>query len=248
MANPGKNKTLRYLRVFCDGANLSGDARAVGTLKNSCDAVELTGWGESIKNSTWGWRTIGVDGFAALINDTAVSGALTVMQDSGIDVVTFAFGGGDEPETGDPAYLMGTTQLQDMVGWDGQAGNVTANFDSLDEASNPIGVVLSPATSVSATTNCDSVDNGASSAYGWAANLHVIASDGGTWAFTIEHSSTGAFAGEEATLATFAADGSAIASERQTGTGTVEEYLRAVLTRTSGTVTAVIALSRNTAA
>jgi hypothetical protein len=44
---------------------------------------------------------------------------------------------------------------------------------------------------------------------------------------------------------TFTANGSAVTSERQTGTSSAAQHLRAKLTRTSGNVTAVITFARN---
>jgi hypothetical protein len=104
-------------------------------------------------------------------------------------------------------------------------------------------VVLHPAVARSSTTNGTTVNHGAATSNGFQANLHVYAA-GGVWAFTIEHSTTGAFAGEQATLHTFTANGSAIASEHGSGTGAVRQYVRAVLTRTSGNASAVITFAR----
>ncbi len=49
MANTGKNKLLRWLRVFINGYDLSGDARSIGTLMNAFGEVEMTGLSHSVK-------------------------------------------------------------------------------------------------------------------------------------------------------------------------------------------------------
>ena len=246
MAKPGKNKTLNWLRVYADEFALSCDARQVGTFKNAWDSVDMTGWCNPIRNSTFGWHTIGVDGFTALMND-ATTGAYTALVNRGASIVSFLFGGGAEPEIGDPAYMLGGIQLGDLTGWDGQAAIVNATFEPSTSYvdAKPWGVILSDATSRTATVSLSSVDNGAATTAGWSANLHIVASSGGTWALIIEQSATGAFAGEETTLVTFAADGSAITSERQIGTASAAQHLRANLTRTSGTMTAIITFARN---
>jgi hypothetical protein len=143
--------------------------------------------------------------------------------------------------------MLGGIQLGDLTGWDGQAAIVNATFEPSTSYvdAKPWGVILSDATSRTATVSLSSVDNGAATTAGWSANLHIVASSGGTWALIIEQSATGAFAGEETTLVTFAADGSAITSERQIGTASAAQHLRANLTRTSGTMTAIITFARN---
>jgi hypothetical protein len=150
---------------------------------------------------------------------------------------------------GDPAYLLGAVQISDPAGWDGQAAAISADFINDQSAyavaiNYPWGVVLSPETSYSSTQTQGSADNGAATTAGAHAHLHVTASSGGTWAFTIEDSANDS---DWATIMTFTANGSAVTSERQTSAGAVRRYVRAVLTRTSGSVTAVITFARNKA-
>lgn len=246
MANPGKNKTLRWLRVYTDELELSCDARQVGTFHNEWDSVDMTGWCNDVRNSTFGWHTVGVDGFTAFLNDAA-AGAFAALKESGASVISFLFGGGAEPSIGDPAYIMGGIQLGDQTGWDGQAAITNASFEPsyLYLDAKPWGVILSDDVSRTASVSLASVDNGAATTAGWSANLHVIASSGGSWAAIIEQSATGAWAGEQTTLVTFSANGSAITSERQIGTSSAAQHLRAKLTRTSGTMTAIITFARN---
>ena len=81
-----------------------------------------------------------------------------------------------------------------------------------------------------------SVDNGGETTNGFVAFLHVAQSAGamGTnnWTIKIEHGTDDA---AWADLTTFSADGSAVTAEKQTGTGTVNQYTRAVLTKSAGT-------------
>lgn len=244
----GKNKLVRWLRVFVDGYNLSGDARNFASMDNMMEGVDLTGWSEEVR---WGiadkLRQVGVRGFQALLNDTAQSGAHSVLKNPGSPmVVSFLFGGGAEPDFGDPAYLLGSMQVSAPAGLDGQAHVLTADFLPNGRTSvNPFGVVLHPETNINATTLGDSVDNGAATSGGWHANLHITATSSGDYEFRIEQSATGAFSGEETTLATFTLDGSAIGSEELSGSGSVAQHVRFVATKTAGSCTPVCVFARN---
>jgi hypothetical protein len=246
MANTGKNKLLRWLRVFINGYDLSGDARSIGTLMNAFGEVEMTGLSHSVKYfAADKVRQAGITDFKTLLNDAA-AGAYTQLKNNSLSIeISALFGAAPEPDFGDPAYLLYSAQLMHQLGWEGAAASVGANFMPQHDTGNPIGVVLHPNTSLSDTTEGTEHDNGASSSNGWHANLHITASDAGDWEFKIEHSATGLWAGEEATLGTFTADGSAIGSEHLTGTGTVNQYTRFVATRTSGTVTPICTFARN---
>ena len=244
----GKNKTLRWMRVFIGGYNLSGDARTLGTLENNFEAADMTGWSEGVYNFIAGSpRHVAVRGFQALLNDAAAA-AFAILKDAENSArLSILFGGGTEPAIGDPAFLIGSVQMGDLAGWDGLAATISADF--LPESSqyaagvdDPLGKVLHPETSLSATTNGTSVDNGASSANGGHANLHATVSSGGTWAFKIQHSPDNA---AWADLMTFTINGSAIASEQKVVTGTIDRYTRFVATRTSGSVTPVCTFARN---
>lgn len=244
----GKDKVLRYARLYVGAYDLSGDARTVGSLDNSTEGVDMTGWSESVKNFLpEGRRVVGIRGFQALAND-ATAGAFTILKDSPNEYIcSFGLGGGGDPAVPDPAYLVYAQQLIDTMGWDGQAAAIGADFIPSSSqysasADNPMGFTLQQATSLSATTSGSSHDNGAATSNGAHAHLHILVSSGGTWAITIEHSSNDS---SWSTLMTFSANGSAITAERQTSTGTVSRYVRAVLTRTSGSLTAFIAYARN---
>ena len=245
----GKNKTLRWMRLFVGGYDLSGDARTFDRLENGFAEADLTGWSEGVRNFLAGdARATGVRGFQAILND-ATTGALTLLKQTAPTnrVLSMLFGGGAEPAIADPAYLLGAVQMGDVAALDGLTPVLAADFlpeqgQFSDNSRNPFGVVLSPATSLSATTNQASVDHGASSANGGHANLHITASSGGTWAFKIEHSTNDS---AWSTLISFTLTGSALASERLTVSGTVNRYTRFVATRTGGTVTPVCAFARS---
>lgn len=246
----GKDKLLRNARIFVGAYDLSGDARTVGTLENRFEPVDLTGWSEFVKNYVSDdLRQVGIRGFQALVNDTT-GRAFDILSNAAAanaHIVSFCFGGGGEPAVPDPAYLLHSVQILDDMSFDAGSSLIAGDFlptaaNYSATATNPMGVVLQGATSLSSTTTGSSHDNAASSANGYHAHIHVLATSSGNFAFTIEHSSNDS---AWATLATFTTTGGSITAERVTATGTVNRYVRAVSTRTAGTVTAVITFARN---
>jgi hypothetical protein len=247
----GKNKLTRYARLYAGGYDLSGDARTFSALQCGYDSVDMTGWSNDAKNYLAnGGRMVGVEGFQALAND-ASTGSYTALNAAGKSIVASVFlGGGAAPTYGDIAYLVSSVQMDAPMSWDGGAAAITASFMPSGAAYSasadmPLGVVLYPLTSISATTNGAIVDNGAASSLGAHANLHITATSSGNFAITVQASTTGSFAGEETTLMTFSITGSAINAERQTATGTVPRYLRLRAVRTAGTISLVCGLARN---
>jgi len=242
MANKGKNKMTRWMRFFVDGYNLSGDARTVGSLEQVYDEVSLHGWSEAVVNYVAGHKATGIIDMQVLLND-ASSGAFEQLKSAGADRASVLFGGGAEPTFGDPAYLIEVQQLKDVASFD--AGAAVINVDLLPEAGNdhqPMGVVIHPENSINATTTGDSIDNGAGTTNGFHASLHITAQSSGNYEFKIEHSTNDI---DWATLGTFTVDGSAIGSEQLTGTGTVNQYVRFVATKTAGSVTPVCVFARD---
>jgi len=242
MANKGKNKSTRWMRVFIDAYNLSGDARTFSSLDDAFDEVDLSGWNNSVRTYVKGQRAVGVRGLQLLAND-GTGGAFSTLKEQGANRVSILFGGGAEPTFGDVAYLMEIQQLIDNLSLDGQASVINADLVSESgEDHLPWGIVLHPETSIGATTTGDTHDSGASSGNGWHANLHVTAQSSGDYEFKIEHSTNEV---DWSTLGTFTIDGSTIGSEHLSGSGTVNQYVRFVATKTAGTLTPVATFARN---
>ena len=245
----GKNKLTRYARIYVGGFDLSGDARNLDALDSMMGEADMTGWSNTFREFLADMRmSMGVRGFTALANDTAVTGAHTLLKTptgGARQQVSVLLGGGAAPAAGDIAYLLTGVDISDAMAWDGQAAIIRADFLPYPGymAGKPWGWVLMPSTSLTETTNGTAVDNVASSALGAHANLHILATDSGNFAFTIEHSANGV---DWATLGTaFTADGSAVTSEYKTfAAGTINQHVRFVATRTGGTCTAVCTFAR----
>lgn len=244
----GKNKLMRFTRLYFGGYDLSGDQRAFGSLENSFEPTDITGESEAIENFLSNKRRkVGIKGYQALLNDEA-AGAYTILDNAPqTGIVSVYMGGGDVPAVGDMAYLLPAVQLADTTEFNAGVGALSTDFE-MDAAQmsslvdSPIAAILMPKTALTITTTGTSVDGVAGTTLGGRANLHVFVSSGGTWAFTVEHSTNDS---TWATLATFTATGNSITAEHKTVSGTVNRYTRLLATRTSGTCTVACAFARN---
>jgi len=249
----GKDKILLGARLYVGGYDFSGQGIEPGTLQDEMGRVPMYGWDQVTK---WfipsGRREVGIDGLQVHMDDTADTGTMTsIAAKPSAESATFAIGqNGAAPAAADPAYLVPPLQDGAQLSWNEERAVLSANFvmDSAKETANydkPWGVVLLPLTALTASTNGTVVDLGAAGADGAAANLHITVSGPGDFAFVIEDSPTGAFGGEETTLITFDSDGSAVGGEFDSVSGAVLQYVRVKVTRTSGTCSAMIALTVN---
>ena len=154
----GKNKLLRYCRLYLDEWDLSGDSRMFSTLQSEMSDVDMTVWTDPVvkKSLADGYRMVGVMGYQALINDAA-GHAHAELKDpltSGARVVSLLLGGGGVPEAGDPAYIIGGAQMGDPRTFDAGAAIITADFKPSSQDTHndqPFGVVLEPDTDLAAT-------------------------------------------------------------------------------------------------
>lgn len=245
----GKDKTERWMRLYVGGYNLSGDARTVGTLENGVAEVDVSGWSEAVRNYLSGgvWMS-GIRGLQVLMNDTTGQAYARLKNAGTQEAVSILFGGGGEPAIPDPAYLIPAIHMNSVAGLDNSAGVLTGDFD-VDAGTKgtgtqkPFGVVLHPQTSLNTATNGASHDNGAATAAGWSANVHVVAAAGGACVLRLQHSTDDS---AWSTLATFTANGQSVTSEHISATGTVNRYVRfSLVSIAAGSVTPVVTFARN---
>ncbi len=243
----GKDKLLRYARVFVGGYNISGDFRTFGNFANSFEAADMGGVGEELVHYlSDGHRIVGISGFRCLMNDNTNRSMDLLDTADALTEVSVLFGGGGEPAIPDPCYFLPAAQMKAITSFDGGAGVVEADFlyDTLsyaNAASNPAGVVLANA-DLTATADLGSHGVAALTTAGWHANLHVTATAAGNYAMIIEHGTDDA---GWATLGTFVSTAGAVGSEYLTGTGTVNKFVRFAVTKTAGTATVIVAFARN---
>jgi len=242
----GKDKILRWTRIYVGGYDLSGDSRTFSSADIIYGEADVTGWSEAVTNFLRDGRlATGIRGYQALLND-ATGRAYTILQAGNAQNVSLLFGGGGEPAIPDPAYLIPSVQMMDNATIDGNVAMINADFipqaGAVDTAvANPFGVLLSPATSISSTTTGASHDNEGATTGGWHSIIHITATSSGNFAFTIEHSTDDS---AWATLGTFTTTGGSVTSEYLSGSGTVNQYTRFLATRTAGTVTPVVSFAR----
>jgi hypothetical protein len=245
----------RYLRLLANGYNLSGDMRAVSSFGTEFAQADATGWSDGTLQYLAGRANVMLDGFTAIFNNTptatgpTAAGAHQVLSIGGSFYVSLHIGIRAVPAIGNPAFAAVFEQVGYNVNGEGDEPvmlNATFGGSAVLPSSVYVwGVTLAAGTELSSTTTNGSVDNGAPSANGYIAFLHVPQTTGAIasndWAFVIEHSANDS---TWATLGTFAADGSAITAERMTATGTVNRYTRLVSTRTAGTARPWVTLIR----
>lgn len=240
----GKTHT-RYARLLVGGVNLSGDMRSIGRMGAEYTVDDITGW-QLTREFLPGLPTVSVNDVAVMFNNNPTgigpveAGSYPTLSPMSDQLVSAYFGIGGVPSIGVPAFsaalLTSMFQVSPSIG---SIVEARAQFDggsSIAQDGKVWGQALAVGTELSATGSQASVDNGASSANGWVAFLHIPQTAGAigsnTWSFFIEHGTNDS---TWATLTTFTANGSAITSERKTATGTVNRYVRFSYTRTAGT-------------
>lgn len=244
--NTGKTST-RYSRLIVGGHDLSGDMRSIGSIGVAYGQSDATGWSDDAMQALAGRGTVMLDGFTALFNNNVANptgpvyaGTHLVLSPMTSAYVSFFQGIRSAPAVGNPTFAGSFESGGYKVGAAlADALTVEASFwgsASLANADNVWGATLAAGAEWSATTNGVSVDNGASSANGYIAYLHLSRTTGtmasSDWSFKLEHGTNDS---TWATLGTFTgADGTDIVAVRLTGTGTVNRYVRLVGTRTAG--------------
>lgn len=250
----GKDKLMRYTRLYVGGYDLSGDSRTFGSATSVFDPIDLTGWDEYVRNYVAdGLLQAGLLGYQALMNDATgqAFNRLKTAGDSNSSQLSLCFGGGGEPAAGDPAYILPSVQLNDMAAVDGGAA-VLSGVDFMPDTSQfstnyakSLGHVMRGPTSLTATltvSSSNTVDGGAQTTDGFIAILHIIATASGNFAFKLRDSADdSAFAD----LGSFTLDGSTVGSEIITGSGTVDQYVGFDAQRTAGSCTAICTFVRN---
>lgn len=243
----GKNKTLRYTRMYVGPYDLSGDSRTFSALEYSTGEVPVNGWSEDANYLSDQVFVRSVTGYQAIVNDDTGRSFDALAGAPNDHVVTVAIGGGAAPAVSDLCYMLPAVQMSDQTALDGGVAVISADFmaNAVNADANirrPIGYVLLPLTALTATSTGTSVNNGAASLLGGYAHLHIFASDAGEWSCKVQHSANNV---DWSDLITFAADGSVIVAEAKSASGTINQYTRSLLTRTSGTMTAAVFFARN---
>ena len=252
ITHSGKDKIMRWARLYISGYDLSGDARSFGTLANAVTEVDRTGWDEAHKNFiSDDQRMVGISDLQVIMNDTSGRAYNRLLTEANNAIIDLLFGGGGVPAIGDPAYMLRSEQIAAVASLDARLAIMTANFAAdagqyTATAFNPFGVVLQdPATQLTATTSANGVTNslGATTDGGWA-NLQVIATASGDYAFKLQDSPNDSD-WSDISGATWTIDGSAIAAESIEFTANTARDVRLVATRTAGSCNVCVTFARH---
>jgi len=208
------------------------------------ETAETTCFGSSAKSYVTGLRdgTVSVGGFfdgSTGAVDDAMSAAIGSSTASVLSVVESG-----AATIGNRCLVVQSLDTSyQITGAVGDAVTISAEFqvDGTGSSGAYRGVVLADLASYSGTTkNYTSVDNGASSANGLTANLHVTANAAASLVVKVQHSTDNVTFTDLVTFTTLAATG----SEHKTTTGTVNRYIRATWTGLSGARTVAVTAAR----
>lgn len=232
-------------RLLVAGYDISGDVGAVSRIGSSSEVLDVTAISAAARERVYGIAD-GEISFSAFWN-AAPAGEHQVLRAKGAGrIVTYLRGTG----LGAPAACMDAAQVSyDLTREAG--GALTASIQCLArERAIDWGVQLTPGgrTDASAASGAG-VDNGQSTATGWAAYLHVLALGSGAPTVVIEQSDDGGGSDPWAALpgATFTglAAGNAYLLRSASLTAPVKRWLRVVSSGTFSGLTYVVAFSRS---
>lgn len=209
--------------------NLSGYFNSYD-LGQMAETAETTTFGNAAKTYIVGQRdgTLSLAGLFDGAADAVDEELAATIAAATVPVITVGING---TTLGNAAKLaIAHTTTYQVTGSVGDAVQVSGEFQATGGIYN--GVFLHALGAETGTANGASVDNAATSANGWAANLHVTGVNTLTGAtIKVQHSTDNS---TWADLGTFT-EVTAVGSEQITGTGTVNRYRRSILSALTGT-------------
>ena len=155
----------RWMRVFVDGYDFSGQARKVGPLSIEYDAADLTAIADPVKGFYPGHPNVNVGAINSVFSNTATSGIHNRLATAGdIRTVSVCHGIRAVPAMGDPVFAGQFTQGEYTVADDG--GGLVVNLPFTGWASDavslgyatPWGVLLNANTARTAVNTATGVD------------------------------------------------------------------------------------------
>ena len=182
----------KWVRVYADGYDISGDSRAIGPLVQTYDESDLTGFSHAVKGALPSHATLGIGTLNGVFN---TEGVHTSMITPGKRTILVAIGIRAEPAQGDPVYMGEFEQLGYQTDPSGVYVNIPFGMSSARAATfaydKPWGVLLRPAasatTAVNSSTGVD--DYGVATTFGGYMTYQVLAGNG-TATIKVQHAST----------------------------------------------------------
>lgn len=245
----------RWMRVYADGYDLSGSARAIGPLSQEWEATPVAALADAVKNVLVGQGKLSIGTLNAFLDSTAVVGIHAVMNTSGVKrTVMIPVGMRAIPAQGDPVFCGEFEQLGYKEGdTDGYVG-VSIPFGDADAQAAHLaytrawGILLhakAAETAVNAAAGVD--DNGAASSKGGYLCYQVFAADG-TATFKVQDSADNSSFADLSGATSGSIDASVTPKSgivALTPTATVRRYLRwQIVLGTATTVTFALSFMR----
>ena len=218
-----------HVQVLVDGYDLTGDHNKI-IIDDKRKLLVAAAFSEAVEKYIPGQRQTKLQ-HTGYLNPAAARSHPVLSGVSISGVVSVLLGQNTDPVVGDPVYNLLTQQ--EMYQTNAQFGEVipfNANFTPRSGLDAGWGVALAVPVNFTNTTTGSSVDNGAASANGGAAFLHILqAAAADTYAIVVESSPDNS---AWSTLATFTLNASALGSERLSLPTNIPRYLRFKATRT----------------
>jgi hypothetical protein len=217
-----------FLQVLVDGYELTADHNEV-SIDDNRKLLEATSFGMSAERYIAGQRSMSLS-HKGFLNPEAAA-AHPVLKGIAVQgVVSVWLGQNADPDLGDPVYNLLTQQeFYTTKAEVGQVIPFNAKFANRGDLGG-WGQALAVPVSITNSFTGSAVDNGASSAKGGAAFLHILEeTTSDSYLIEVEGSADGVSAWGQ--LAEFDADGMVLSSERQAVAGSIPRYLRVKLTR-----------------
>jgi hypothetical protein len=220
-----------HAQVLVGGFDLTGDMNRV-SINDTYTMHQVAAFSDAVQKFIPGQRKITLDHAGYLNAQTARSHP--VLRDVAVNgIVSVLMGQNATPAVGDPIHCLVASQekytSKPEVNKHIPFGATFANAG----ATAGWGRLLTPPVGITATTSGSSVDDGAASANGGAAFLHVLqVSSPDTYSIIVEGATNVGFSTGVVTLATFTLNGSALGSERMGISGSIPQFVRYRATKT----------------
>lgn len=222
-----------HVQVLVDGYELTGDSNSLN-IADSRDMLDVTAFGDGAHHFIGGPRALSL-AHVGYLNSAAASSHPVLKSAAVQGAVSLFLGQNTAPANGDPVYSLYVQQGKYSVAPEFAKyvpfAAAFANAASL----GGWGVALGIPTTFTNTTTGPGHDNGAASANGGIAFLHLLqAAATDRYSITVEGATNSGFTVGLTTLATFTLNASALGSEYKGITGSIPQYTRWKVTRTSG--------------
>jgi hypothetical protein len=244
----------KWARVYINGYDMSGQARAIGPLGVEHEWGEYTAFSDGIKNGMLGKTTFSAGELDVVLDTTATSGShILLSAPPAISDIMVAIGMGAAPAVGNPAFLIQSEQLSYHAVTDDVIVTANAGFSPTSNQADTIaynkawGQFLHSNVAVTAPNSANGGANGGAATTAGGYMMYQVLAGNGTATISIDDSANDstwlALSGATTGAINCAVVSSGIIALATTAT--VRQYLRwQIALGTANTVTFVLAFVR----